>query len=305
MEYRGAIYRTWMESAMTLSPRQQLRQRLSGSDIIVAPGAYDALLARIIEQAGFPAVYMTGSGIANTLLGQPDLGLVSMKEMADKVAYLTDVISIPVIADADTGYGNALNVQRTVRAYERAGVSAIQLEDQDFPKRCGHFEGKRVISTSEMIGKLRAAVDARTDPDMVIVARTDARAIHGIEDAIERSHQYAEAGADVIFLEAPQTVEEMRMVTTAMDRPCLANMVEGGKTPMLPAAELEAIGYRVAIFANALTRVVARAAADALQVLKRDGTTTSLRGQMEDLKSLNAIVGLPELEMREQLYAAT
>lgn len=287
---------------MTLAPRKQLRKLLAGERIIMAPGAYDALLARIIERAGFPSIYMTGSGVAHTLLGEPDLGLVSMKEMADKVAYLADVVSIPIIADADTGYGNALNVQRTVRAYERAGVSAIQLEDQTFPKRCGHLDGKDVTSAEEMLGKLHAAVDARTDPDMAIVARTDAAAIFGIDEAIERGQRYAEAGADIIFVEAPRTVDEMRKVTRAISKPCLANLVEGGKTPILPANELEEIGYRVAIYANALTRVIARAAADALQILKRDGSTAALTNQMEDLMSLNAIVGLPDMLARAEKY---
>jgi 2,3-dimethylmalate lyase len=279
-----------------VSPRKQLRDLLAGDRLVMAPGAYDALMARLIEQAGFSAIYMTGSGVSNTLLGQPDLGLVSMKEMADKVATLADVVTIPIIADADTGYGNALNVQRTVRAYERAGVSALQLEDQTFPKRCGHLDGKDVVSAEEMLAKLHAAVDARTDPDLVIVARTDAGAIYGIDEA-------AEAGADLIFVEAPRTVDEMRQVTRAVGKPCLANLVEGGKTPILPANELEEIGYRIAIYANALTRVIARAAADALQVLKRDGSTAALSNQMEDLMSLNAIVGLPEMLARAEKYS--
>jgi 2,3-dimethylmalate lyase len=289
---------------MTPAPRKQLRMLLAGNTLVMAPGAYDALLARIIEQAGFPAIYLTGSGVAHTLLGEPDLGLVSMKEMADRVGYLADVVSIPIIADADTGYGNALNVQRTVRAYERAGVSAIQLEDQTFPKRCGHLDGKDVTSAEEMLGKLHAAVDARTDSDMAIVARTDAAAIFGIDEAIERGQRYAEAGADIIFVEAPRTVEEMRKITQSIGKPCLANLVEGGKTPILPAPELEEIGYRVAIFANALTRVIARAAAEALQVLKRDGSTRALADQMEDLMSLNAIIGLPEMFARAKKYGA-
>ena len=290
---------------MTVTPRKQLRDLLAGNRLVMAPGAYDALMARLIEQAGFSAIYMTGSGVSNTLLGQPDLGLVSMKEMADKVATLADVVTIPIIADADTGYGNALNVQRTVRAYERAGVSALQLEDQTFPKRCGHLDGKEVVSAEEMLAKVHAAVDARTDPDLVIVARTDAGAIYGIDEAVERGQRYAEAGADLIFVEAPRTVDEMRQVTRAIGKPCLANLVEGGKTPILPANELEEIGYRIAIYANALTRVIARAAADALQVLKRDGSTAALSNQMEDLMSLNAIVGLPEMLARAEKYSGT
>lgn len=288
---------------MTLAPRKQLRNLLAGEHIIMAPGAYDALLARLIEQAGFPSIYVTGSGVAHTLLGEPDLGLVSMKEMADKVAYLADAVSIPIIADADTGYGNALNVQRTVRAYERAGVSAIQLEDQTFPKRCGHLDGKDVTSAEEMLGKLHAAVDARTDADMAIVARTDAAVIFGIDEAIERGQRYAEAGADIIFVEAPRTVDEMRKINKSIDKPCLANLVEGGKTPILPAAELEEIGYRVAIFANFLTRTIARTAANALQVLKRDGSTLALAEQMEDLMSLNAIIGLEDMLARAERYS--
>lgn len=285
-----------------MTPRKQLRKLLEGPEIITAPGAYDCLTARLIEQAGFPAIYMTGSGISNTLLGRPDLGLVSMKEMADKVAYMADAVEAPILADADTGYGNALNVIRTVRAYERAGVAAIQLEDQGFPKRCGHFEGKQVIETDEMVGKLRAALDARQDEDLVIIARTDARATHGLDEALERAHRYAEVGADVLFVEAPVSLDEMRRITNETDRPCLANMVEGGKTPLLPAPELQDLGYEIVIFANALTRIVACAVANALEELRRTGTTLALAGSMEDLESLNAIVDLPGFERLERTY---
>lgn len=269
-----------------------LRQRLSQPGIVIAPGAYDALSARLIEQAGFEAVYLSGAGLAHSRLGSPDLGLLTLSEMADAAAAICDAVSLPVIADADTGYGNALNVRRTVRAYERAGVAALQLEDQVFPKRCGHLEGKAVIPAEEMVGKLKAALDARTDPDLLIVARTDARATDGLDEALRRARRYEEAGADVIFVEAPQSAQELRQIVGAVRAPCLANMVEGGRTPLLSASDLDAMGFRIVIFPNAVTRFVARQVGEFLMALRAQGGTSGLRDRMLDFDALQQIVGL-------------
>ena len=226
----------------------QLRQMLTAPGIIVAPGAYDGFSARLIEAAGFQAVYMTGAGTAASHLGQPDLGLTTLTEMATHASHIAGCVALPVIADADTGYGNVLNVVRTVREYERAGVAGLHLEDQVAPKKCGHIAGKQVIPTGEFCDKIRAAVEYRTDPDFVIIARTDARAVTGLDDAIERANRYAEAGADVIFVEAPQTQDEIARVAREVKAPLLANMVAGGRTPSVKFSELERLGYRIVIY---------------------------------------------------------
>ncbi len=275
-----------------MNPAAVLRHALTRPGILVAPGAYDALTARLIEEAGFAAVYLTGSGVAYTSLAAPDLGLVSGADMIRKVWELAGAVGLPIIADGDTGYGNALNVRHTVREYERAGAAAIQLEDQVFPKKCGHYDEKVVIAAGEMAGKIKAACDARIDSDFVIVARTDARDPLGLEEALRRANLYAEAGADVIFVEAPRSVEEMRQITAAVGRPCLANMVEGGKTPLLSAGELEQIGYRLVIFPNSLTRAVVRIAREVLTAIRRDGTTAGIRDRMVDFHELQRTVGL-------------
>jgi len=226
----------------------QLRRLLSEPGIIVAPGAHNAFTAKIIEQnRGFQAVYMTGSGAAMSILGEPDVGLLTMTEMVTQARNIAKATSLPVIADADTGYGNAINVVRTVKEFEGAGVAAIHLEDQVTPKRCGHFEGKQVVSENEMIGKLKAAVDARYDPDFVIIARTDARAVLGPEAAIQRANAYVEAGADVIFFEAPQSVEELETIVRHIDAPLLVNMDEGTQTPFLKFGQLEKMGFKIVI----------------------------------------------------------
>jgi carboxyvinyl-carboxyphosphonate phosphorylmutase len=226
----------------------RLRRMLAEPGIIVAPGAYDGISARLVEAAGYRAAYMTGAGTAASHLGQPDLGLATLTEMAAHAAHLTAALTIPVIADADTGYGNALNVVRTVREYERAGVAGLHLEDQVAPKKCGHIAGKQVIPAREFADKIRAAAEYRTDPDLVIIARTDARAVTGLDDAIERGNRYAEAGADVIFVEAPQTEEEIQRVAREVRAPLLANMVPGGRTPPVKVSELERLGFKIVIF---------------------------------------------------------
>src|SRR2546427_3233237 len=225
---------------MSAPRRQRLRALLNAPGLIIAPGAYDGLSARLVEQAGFDVVYMTGSGAANSLLGEPDLGLTTMTEMANQAVRICAATSLPVIADADTGYGGPLNVRRTVQEYERAGVAGLHIEDQVFPKRCGHFEGKQVIPVEEMVGKIRAALDARTDPNLVIIARSDAAAVEGLDAALARGHAYEDAGADALFIEAPRALDELRAIGRSFHVPLVANMVEGGATPLQPAAELEA-----------------------------------------------------------------
>jgi 2-methylisocitrate lyase-like PEP mutase family enzyme len=241
------------------SAAARLRALLAAPGVLVVPGAYDALAARLIEEAGFPAVYATGAGIANAYLGWADVGLTTMTEVRDAVRHIVGATTLPVIVDADTGFGNAINVVRTVRELEQVGVASVQLEDQVFPKRCGHFAGKEIIACDEMVGKLRAAVDARRT-DLVLVARTDALAIEGLDAALARARAYRDAGADVLFVEAPRTFEQMRAIGTALQgTPLLANMVEGGLTPILPAAELEALGYKIALYANTACARPARA----------------------------------------------
>jgi 2-methylisocitrate lyase-like PEP mutase family enzyme len=273
-----------------------LRARLQTGPILLAPGVYDALSALIAEQAGHEALYLSGASIAYTRLGRPDIGLTMLTEVADVVSNIRDRVGLPLIVDADTGWGNALNVQRCMRLLERAGASAIQLEDQVSPKRCGHLRGKAVIPTSEMLGKLKAALDSRQAGTLVI-ARTDAIAVEGFAAALDRAHAYAEAGADVLFVEAPQSLDQMRKLTAELGGRCplLANMVEGGDTPISSAADLDALGFRLAIFPGALARVVALAARDLYTAIRRDGSTTALRDRMYDLTGLNAVIGLNDL----------
>jgi 2-methylisocitrate lyase-like PEP mutase family enzyme len=281
-----------------------LRRRLEEKGILLAPGVYDALTALIAEQAGFEALYLTGAGIAYTRLGRSDIGLVTASEVADTLANICDRVRIPVIVDADTGFGNALNTARTVRAFERAGAAAIQLEDQVTPKRCGHLDGKALVSPGEMAGKLRAALDARSRA--LIVARTDAVAVEGFEPALERAERYLEAGADVLFIEALRSVEEMKLVTTrfAARVPLLANMVEGGKTPVLKADELQALGFSIAIFPGAIARALGFAAQEFYASLRRHGGTDAMRGRMLDFNGLNRLIGTPELLAQGRKYDA-
>ncbi|MDR7554331.1 MAG: oxaloacetate decarboxylase [Armatimonadota bacterium] len=284
-----------------MSTARTLRQRLAHGPIVVAPGAPDALTARIVERAGFEAVYFTGAGVAYTHLGAPDLGLVSLTEMTMRLAAVVEATRLPVIADADTGYGGALNVRRTVREFERAGAAAIQLEDQVFPKRCGHLDGKRVVPVEEMVGKIRAALDARRDPDTLLIARTDARAPLGLEAALERAHRYRDAGADVLFVEAPASRDELARIASSLPPPVVANMVEGGRTPLCAAHELEAMGYRLVIFPGAAVRAAAAAVVKVMDALKRHGTTAGVLDAMLSFGELNALLGLPawrDLEAR-------
>jgi len=283
-----------------------LAARLREKPIVVAPGVYDALTAALAAEAGFPALYVSGAAIAYTRLGRPDIGLVSMAEVADTIALIRDRVASPLVVDADTGYGNALNVARTVRLFERAGASAIQLEDQTLPKRCGHLDEKTLIPAAEMAGKIAAAVDARHSAGTLIIARTDAVAVEGFERAIERAHLYAEAGADVLFVEAPRTTEQVQAITAALGsmRPLMANMVEGGRTPLMSARDLEALGYALVIFPGAIVRALAHAAREFYTVLRRDGTTDLFRSRMFDFDALNAVIGTPQTLEEGRRYAS-
>ena len=280
----------------------RLRALLSADAPVVAPGAFNALFARLIEEAGFDAVYLSGAGVANALLGQPDLGLVTMSEMVMVAERICEVVDVPVIADGDTGYGGVHNVARTVAAYERAGVAAIQIEDQQFPKRCGHFEGKEVVSADEMVERVVAARRARSGDDgIVIIARTDAAAVEGIENAIVRARTYGEAGADLLFVEAPSSRDELAMVAGELgDWPLVANMVEWGRTPLLSAEELGDLGFTLILFPGSVTRTVTRAAREMLDELRSTGTTIGRLDQMATFDEVNRVVGLSEADEFER-----
>lgn len=281
---------------MSTSHAATLRKLLAGPAFI-APGCYDGLTALQVQQAGFGCAYLSGASVAFTRLGRPDIGLTTMTEVAEVISNIRERIDIPIIVDGDTGFGNALNVQRTVRLFERMGASGIQLEDQTLPKRCGHLDGKTLVSVDEMLGKIRAAQDARADDDTVIVARTDAIAVTGLGEALDRGAAYADAGADVLFVESPLDDEQLRVVgDTLGDRvPLLANMVEGGKTPLHSVDELGALGYRVVIFPGAMVRMLSRAATVYLDALRRDGTTAGIIDRMFDFNAVNAVIGTDEL----------
>jgi 2-methylisocitrate lyase-like PEP mutase family enzyme len=276
---------------------EHLHSRLARRPIVVAPGVYDAFTALVATQAGFAALYVSGAAIAYTRLGRPDIGLVSVTEVAQTVAMIRDRVAAHLIVDADTGYGNALNVARTVREFERVGADAIQIEDQDFPKRCGHLDGKALVSAAEMCGKLRAALDARRASDTLIIARTDAIAVEGFDRAIERAISYREAGADILFVEAPRTHDDLARITAALGgrAPLMANMVEGGKTPLLSAAELEAIGFALVIFPGGIVRAFGRLASEYYASLAKHGSSEPFRTRMLDFTGLNDLIGTPEL----------
>ncbi|WP_137178988.1 oxaloacetate decarboxylase [Roseomonas sp. AR75] len=260
---------------------RRLRDLLNDQKLFLAPGAFDCLGARLVEASGFPALYVTGAGVSISTMGAPDLGAVSFAEMLDRVRRICDVVSIPVIADGDTGYGGPINVIRTVREYERAGVSAIQIEDQEWPKKCGHEPGRVIAPVETMVMRIRAAIETRRDPDFVVIARTDARAGEGLDAAIARAKAYRDAGADVIFVESPQSEAELEQVGRAFPGvPLLANMVEGGKTPILPAEQLQALGFRLAIYPNALTRLFAKAGMEMLASLKETGSSNAMASRM-------------------------
>ena len=278
-----------------MPPSSRLRALIERPEILIAPGAYDPFVARCIQSAGFEAVYMTGAGVSHVRLGQPDLGLLTFTEMVDQAGRIADAVELPVFADADTGYGNALNVIRTVRAYERAGLAGLHIEDQQLPKRCGHFDDKRVVEVDEMTGKIKAALDARVDDDFVIIARTDARTALGLDEALERAHAFEDAGADVIFVESPLSEQELNLIGKSLSKPLLANMVESGKTPILPAARLQELGFSMVIHPGAVGRFISRQLTDFLARFRAEGSTLSQLDRMSDFETQNAIVGLPEM----------
>ncbi len=286
-----------------MTVRQRMRQLIGRAGYTMVPGAYDPLTARLVEAAGFEAVYLTGGGYSRAS-GYPDLGLMPLSENVHFIGMAVEAVNIPVIADADTGYGNAINVIRTVREYEKTGVAAFHLEDQVSPKKCGHYEGKEVISRSEMLGKIKAAVDTRRDPDLVVIARTDARAVEGLDAAIDRVNAYLEAGADVGFVEAPQDIEELRLVARRVAGPALVNVFEGGKTPMVPALELERMGFRLGIYPSQTHRAAIRAAQKVLAVLKQDGDTTRIERELASFAEREAAVGTDAWRACEQKYLA-
>ena len=282
-----------------------LKTRLAGNKITVAPGIYDALSGLLVEQAGFSTAYLSGASLAYTRFGRPDIGLIGMREVADTVTVIRERIDIELVVDGDTGYGNALNVMRTVKEFERAGASAIQLEDQDLPKRCGHLNGKTLVSASEMVGKLKAAVDTRVDQDTLIIARTDAIAVEGFECALERAEKYLEAGADVLFVEAPENRDQMEKMNLQFSGrvPLLANMVEGGKTPISGADDLEELGYSIVIFPGGTVRAVSFAMQEYLGQLKKTGSTDLWRNRMFDFGGFNDLIGTPEMLAKGERYA--
>jgi len=291
---------------MSMTDAVNLRTRLAHKPIMVAPGVYDALTAHLAERAGFSALYVSGAAIAYTRLGRPDIGLVAMSEVVDTIAMIRDRVGAHLVVDADTGYGNALNVSRTIRLFERAGANAIQLEDQGFPKRCGHLDNKTLIPTEEMVGKIKAALDARESRDTLIIARTDAVGVEGFERAVERAANYRDAGADMLFVEAPKTRDELARISPAVTGvPLMANMVEGGKTPPLGASDLEALGFSLVIFPGAIVRALARTASEFYASLAAHGTSQPFLDRMLDFAALNDVIGTPELIALGKQYEAT
>jgi len=288
---------------MNKSCNRRLREILSKREAVLLPGASNALTARIIEDLGFKAIYVTGAGVTNTFLGVPDIGLISMTELANHVSAMRDVVAVPLIVDADTGFGNPLNVTRTIRVLERSGANAIQLEDQEFPKRCGHFSGKSVIASIDMVQKIRAATDARIDPNLVIVARTDALATYGFEDAIERAAAYIEAGADMTFVEAPRTREQIVEIPRRVKAPQFINIVAGGLTPMIALDELKSMGYSMILYANAALQASVAGMQKVLKHLKAHGSLDEVSAELASFEERQRLVGKPHYDALEKKYS--
>jgi 2-methylisocitrate lyase-like PEP mutase family enzyme len=287
----------------TLHPGTALRRKVEARRGLMVPGAANALAARVIEQLGFEAVYLSGAGLTNTFYGLPDLGFVGLADIAQHTAAIRDAVALPIIVDADTGFGNALNVRHSVRTLERAGANAIQLEDQASPKKCGHFEGKAVVPLPEMVGKVRAAVDARLHPDFLVIARTDAASVEGIDAAIARAVAYAEAGADLTFVEAPESLEALRRIPREIACPQLVNVVIGGKTPTLPASEFAAMGFGLVLYANAALQGAVRGMQQALQALQQDGRLDESSGLVASFAERQALVRKSAFDDLERRYA--
>lgn len=287
-----------------LEQRRRFRELISGPGLLIAPGAATPLYARVVERVGFDVVFTTGAGIANTLLGLPDIGLTTMTEIVSATRNVVNAVNIPVIADCDTGYGNHINVTRTVAEMEHAGVASLFIEDQVSPKRCGHLDNKRVIPTEEMIQKIVAARRARQDPDLVLIARTDAIAVEGFDSALERARAYVAAGAEMIFVEAPRSREELARIPGEVGAPCVINVVEGGLTPLASYQELAAMGFKIALFANLALRVALRAVEQALRTLRAEGSSQSLLEQMASWDERQSAVGLGGWEAVDQEIVA-
>lgn len=288
---------------MKESCNRQLRELLRHRKAVLLPGAANALAARVIEDIGFKAIYVTGAGVANTFLGVPDIGLLSVTELASHVSAMREAVALPLIIDADTGFGNAINVSRTIQTLERSGANAIQLEDQEFPKRCGHFFGKSVISRAEMMQKIHAAVDARVDPDLVIVARTDAIAVNGFDDAMERAAAYIEAGADMIFVEAPRSREQIAEIPKRLGVPQFINIVAGGLTPMIGLGELEKMGYSIVLYANTALQASIAGMQKVLGHLKAHGSLDGVSNQLASFEERQRIVSKPHFDDLEKKYS--
>lgn len=280
------------------------QQLLAGKDTFILPGAFDAMTARIIEETGFKAIYATGAGISNAQLGWADVGLTTLSEIAQVVSWMSEVTSIPIVVDADTGFGNAINMQRTVKILEKSGASALQIEDQVMPKKCGHFSGKEVISQDEMVGKIKAALDARVDDQLAIIARTDALAVLGFDEAIERANAYKEAGAHAIFVEAPTTFEQMARITREVPNiPHIINLVEGGKTPLVSRQEARGLGFQIMLCANSALRGAIKGASDALQILKRDESQGNIHGAICTWEERQELFKLKDILKLEKQYS--
>jgi 2-methylisocitrate lyase-like PEP mutase family enzyme len=280
----------------------RLKGLIQRDSILVVPAAFDMVSAKIIEKTGFEAVYLSGFGQSASHLGLPDAGLMTFTEMVERVHNMAGAVSLPLLADGNTGYGGIVNVRRTVQEFEWAGASAIQLEDQEMPKKCGHTGGKRLIDAREMVLKIEAAVESRRSDDFLIIARTDARSVLGFEEAIKRGKMYGEAGSDIIFIESPQTEKELRIVGESFDKPTMANMVEGGKSPVLKAKELEWMGFKIVVFPVTCLLVAAKAIQKAMEVLKDKGTTQKLFGEMMGFEEFNSLIGFPEVRSFEEKY---
>jgi 2-methylisocitrate lyase-like PEP mutase family enzyme len=289
---------------MSKTTRQTLRERVERRNGLLVAGAFNAMSARVVADQGFEAVYLTGAGLTNMYYGAPDIGIIGLRDVAEHTARIRDAVELPLIVDADTGFGNAVNTWQAVRTLERAGADAIQLEDQVFPKRCGHFSGKEVAPLAEMLAKIRAAADARQDPDFLIIARTDSRAVLGFEAAVDRARQFAEAGADVLFVEATESLEEVRQLPQLLSRPQLINIVVGGKTPALPAAELGSMGYGIVLYANAALQGAVLGMQRALAALVRDGKLEEDPALLASFAERQRLVDKPRYDALEARYAA-